>query len=79
MTNPAAVSEVLNVDAAAALLGVHPNTVRSLVASRAIPFAKVGRQYRFSRSRLLTWIEAGGCDTNGLGETTEPLALLGRR
>jgi excisionase family DNA binding protein len=51
--------EVLNVDEAAEYLGFNPVTVRLKARSGEIPGRKIGREWRFSRRRLLEWIEDG--------------------
>lgn len=49
--------EVLGADEAARLLGVSPYTVRSLARTGAMPGRKVGKEWRFSRAKLLEWLE----------------------
>jgi excisionase family DNA binding protein len=59
----AAENEVLDLDEAAALLRLPPQSVRALAESRRIPARRVGNTWRFSRSALLAWLEgdqAGG-------------------
>lgn len=48
--------EVLDVDGASKLLGVHPVTVRKLAAEGSVPARKVGRAWRFSRAALHHWL-----------------------
>lgn len=45
--------DVLDVNAAAALLKLHPDTVTQLAASGDLPARKVGRAWRFRRAALL--------------------------
>jgi excisionase family DNA binding protein len=50
--------EFLTADEAAALLKLHPRTVRRMLASGALPGARVGlRQWRVSRQALKDLIE----------------------
>lgn len=58
MTSP----DILNVDTAAVLLDIHPGSLRRLACDGRIPARKVGREWRFSRSALLSWLA---------GDTTE--------
>jgi len=48
--------EVLDAEGAAELLGMEPEGVRRLARMRRIPSRKVGREWRFSRTKLLEWI-----------------------
>lgn len=50
--------EVLDLPAAAALLNIHPVTLRKLAASGDVPARKVGREWRFSRPGLHAWLAA---------------------
>jgi excisionase family DNA binding protein len=50
--------EYLNVDEAAAILRVHPVTVRSMFKSGELPGFKAGREWRISRSALAGWADA---------------------
>ena len=52
--------EVLTAGEAAELLSVSVQTILRKARARQIPAARIGRQWRFSRSELLKWIEAGG-------------------
>ena len=54
---PAEPAEFLTVEAAAALLGVHPQTVYQWMRSDpSIPTFRKGRVVRFHRLRLLDWV-----------------------
>ena len=48
-------AEILDVAGAATLLGVSRRTVYKLVSKRMIPATKVGKEWRFSRKRLIDW------------------------
>lgn len=48
--------EVLDVAGAAELLDMGDEAVRRLARQRRIPSRKVGREWRFSRSKLLEWL-----------------------
>ena len=50
-------SDVLDVFAAAVLLLVHPVTVRLKAQSGEIPGRQVGNRWRFSRKRIMQWLE----------------------
>ena len=55
----AAEKEVLDLEEAAALLRLQPETVRGLAESRRIPARRIGNTWRFSRAALLAWLEGG--------------------
>ncbi|MCK4325822.1 helix-turn-helix domain-containing protein [bacterium] len=48
--------EVMGVQGAAKFLGVAPNTIYNLVKHREIPVSTVGKQYKFTRLELLSWL-----------------------
>ncbi len=50
--------DVLSLDEAAALLRVEPDDVREMAEAGEIPARKLGQQWRFSRTALLTWLRA---------------------
>lgn len=41
----------------AAVLGISRNTAYELIHSKDFPILRVGKQYRVSRKRFLTWLE----------------------
>ena len=49
--------EVLDLDAAAALMHVEPAVVRALAEKQAVPARRVGEQWRFARDALLEWLK----------------------
>ena len=51
--------EVLNAEEAAEFLGCNVYTIRQMARLVEIPGRKVGREWRFSRRRLLEWLEEG--------------------
>ena len=51
--------EVLNAEEAAEFLGFNAYTIRKKARLGEIPGRKVGREWRFSRRRLLEWLEEG--------------------
>ncbi len=51
--------EVLNVEEAAEFLGFAPYTIREKAREGQIPGRKIGGEWRFSRRRLLEWLEEG--------------------
>lgn len=52
-----ALPEVLDVDAAAALMRVAPAAVRALAEAQAIPARRIGGDWRFARDALLEWLK----------------------
>lgn len=56
--DPVGPPRVMTLRAAAALLGVHPNTARAHVRRGTIPGTKVGRDWRFLEADLVAWIRA---------------------
>ncbi|MFT4540003.1 MAG: excisionase family DNA binding protein [Planctomycetota bacterium] len=55
--------EILNIDEAAALLGVSVKTFNKVLHSENIPARKIGREWKFSRSALIHWV-GSGCSTD---------------
>jgi excisionase family DNA binding protein len=51
--------EVLTAEEAAEFLGFNPVTIRLKARAGEIPGRKVGKEWRFSRRRLLEWLEEG--------------------
>jgi len=49
--------EVLTAEEAAEFLGFNPVTVRQKARLGEIPGRKIGKEWRFSRRRLLAWLE----------------------
>lgn len=54
--------DFMNVSDAAALLGVHIQTLRKLARQKKIPAFKVGRDWRFRREALVQWADAQHLD-----------------
>ena len=54
------VSDVLTAQQAAEFLQLSVASVKAKARDGAMPAAKVGREWRFSRRQLLEWIERGG-------------------
>lgn len=50
-------NEFMNVSQAAALLGVHIQTLRRLARQKKIPAFKVGRDWRFRKEALVRWAD----------------------
>lgn len=50
--------EVLTRKQAADLLQVDPHAIPSLVSDEGLPYAKLGREWRFLRSEVLAWMSA---------------------
>ncbi len=53
---PAPVPEVLDAEQAAELLAVEPAAVLELAEQGELPGRRIGGEWRFSRSALLTWL-----------------------
>jgi excisionase family DNA binding protein len=49
--------EVLTAEEAAEFLGFNPVTIRLKARAGEIPGRKIGKEWRFSRRRLLEWLE----------------------
>ncbi|MFC6616411.1 helix-turn-helix domain-containing protein [Deinococcus radiophilus] len=56
--------EVLTLEELSQLLKVSETTAYTLVRSGEVPGRKVGREWRFVRSRILAWLMAAGDDMN---------------
>lgn len=54
----AVLDDVLTLEEAAALLKCHPVTAKRYAARGVIPGRKLGSMWRFSRRRLLEWIQS---------------------
>ena len=52
-------AEILNIEEAAALLGVSARTFNKVLHSEEIPARKIGREWKFSRSALIQWVGEG--------------------
>ena len=50
-------TEILDVNGACALLGIGRNSIYYLIERKKIPCRRVGKSYRFLRSRLMQWLE----------------------
>lgn len=59
----------VGVDDVAAHLGVARDSIYRWVEKRGLPARKVGRLLRFKLSEIDAWVEAGGGDGDGSGET----------
>jgi excisionase family DNA binding protein len=55
---PTPSDSLLNVDEAAAYLGLSEKSVRKRVGDRKIPYIKVGALLRFRREQLDAWLDA---------------------
>ena len=50
----------INIDEAAAYLGVKPATIRDWIRKgKDIPAKKIGKQWKFKRSELDQWVQSG--------------------
>lgn len=48
---------LLTVEEVAALLHLHPATVRAMAAGRKIPAARVGHRWLFLRADVMAWVQ----------------------
>lgn len=80
-------SEILNAKQAAALLGVHPQTIRKMARSGQIPCFKMGTDWRFRKEALVQWADAqhlqtsdftGGCSVLIIDDEEKVCAALTR-
>ena len=51
--------DILNIEEAAALLGVSVKTFNKVLHSENIPARKIGREWKFSRIALIQWVGDG--------------------
>jgi excisionase family DNA binding protein len=51
--------DILNIDEAAALLGVSVKTFNKVLHSEDLPARKIGREWKFSRRALIEWVGNG--------------------
>lgn len=56
---PGVTREILNIDEAAALLGVSVKTFNKVLQTADIPARKIGREWKFSRQALIDWVGTG--------------------
>lgn len=62
--------EILNIEEAAALLGVSVKTFNKVLHSEDLPARKIGREWKFSRQALIDWV-GNGCSSKFYRETGE--------
>ena len=51
--------EILNIEEAAALLGVSIKTFNKVLHNQNMPARKIGREWKFSRRALIDWVGCG--------------------
>src|SRR5262245_3604235 len=56
--NPMPDREILNIDGAAAFLGVSIKTFSKVLREGDVPGRKVGREWKFSRQALIDWVSS---------------------
>ncbi|HVS19547.1 MAG TPA: helix-turn-helix domain-containing protein [Planctomycetota bacterium] len=59
MSQPQSTGDILNIDEAAALLGVSIKTFNKVLHSEDMPARKIGREWKFSRQALIDWVGRG--------------------
>jgi len=69
--------DILNIDEAAALLGVSVKTFNKVLHHEDMPARKIGREWKFSRRALIEWVGSGRsrefyARNNGSEEEPEP-------
>ena len=50
-------TDIIGVGEAAAMLKVHPITLRNKAVAWGVPYKRLGTEWRFSRRRLLEWMQ----------------------
>ena len=58
--------ELMNIQEAAAFLGVNEEVLRRWARDGRLPAGKLGREWRFSRRQLIAFVEAGGTQNGQL-------------
>ncbi|WP_035348844.1 helix-turn-helix domain-containing protein [Edaphobacter aggregans] len=61
---------LLNLEEAAAVLGMHWKTLERMARNKKVPALKVGKRWKFRLSSLNAWLE------HGLNSTTTDYAVL---
>jgi len=51
--------DILNIEQAAALLGVSVKTFNKVLHAQDLPARKIGREWKFSRRHLIDWVGSG--------------------
>ncbi len=51
--------DILNIEEAAALLGVSIKTFNKVLHGQNLPARKIGREWKFSRQALIEWVGSG--------------------
>ena len=57
IASEATTTDILNLDEAAAILRVHPETLRRNAVEWGVPHRRLGSEWRFSRCQLMEWFE----------------------
>jgi len=64
--------KLLTVKEVSEILDLKPARIYELTREKKIPFVQIGeRQYRYSETALLNWIEGGGNQTSEVSETAK--------
>lgn len=72
--------EILNIEEAAALLGVSIKTFNKVLHSEEMPARKIGREWKFSRMALIDWVGSGkSCDFYKENDSAKPEPSVGQR
>lgn len=67
--------DLLTVEEVAALLHLHPATVRAMAAGRKIPAARVGHRWLFLRTDVMAWVQSR---RQGVVQPSRPVVDLPR-
>ncbi len=51
--------DILNIEQAVEFLGVSEKTLIKLLREEHVPARKIGREWRFSREALISWLSSG--------------------
>ena len=57
--NSESLPEILDIEQAAALLGVSLKTFNKVLHSEAVPARNIGREWKFSKAALIEWVGSG--------------------
>jgi excisionase family DNA binding protein len=64
--------KLLTVKEVSEILDLKPARIYELTREKKIPFVQIGeRQYRYSETALLNWIEGGGNQTSEVSENAK--------
>jgi hypothetical protein len=53
-----AADDIININEAAAILKIHPITLRKKAVAWGVPHRRLGTEWHFSRKRLMEWMQS---------------------